>query len=250
MSCRKSFFIGFLVLALTASLLPAQGKGECFVIKGDNTRIKGQKLTSDDQGNLTLDVDGKIQQNFKRGQYKYGCIPKPQAVAELEKLFEAKKYAEVTAKAPAEFAKYKYLGWSYTIAALEAEAWLAQGNVEKANKAYMEGARIAGENRDRLEETSMRIFIARKEYDKVENLLKKKMLNADNQQAARAFNLRGDIALAKGDKKQAVLEYLKTLMLFEGKKVANERAEAKEKATKLLRELKDPRVDKISGYEM
>jgi len=250
MSGCKSFIIGCLALVLTATLLPAQGKGDCFVIRGDNTKVKGQKLTSDEQGNLTLDVDGKIQQKFARGQYKYGCIPKPQAVAELEKLFEAKKFADVTAKAPALFAKFKYLGWSYTIAALEAESWLAQGNVEKANKAYADGARIAGENRDRLEETSMRIFIARKEYDKVENLLKKKMLNADNQQAARAFNLRGDIALAKGDKKQAVLEYLKTLMLFEGKKVAAERSEAKEKATKLLRELKDPRVDKISGYDI
>ena len=75
------------------------------------------------------------------------------------------------------------------------------------------------------------------------------MMSKDDNIAAKAFNMRGEALLAQGQKKQAVLEYLKTLLLFDKKKVQAERAYAKKQAVAIMKELKDPRVGKIEAME-
>jgi len=68
--------------------------------------------------------------------------------------------------------------------------------------------------------------------------------------AAFAFNLRGQIREAQGQKKEAVLEYLKTVLLFEGKgKIRRDREMARLKAIALMKELNDPRAAKIEALK-
>ena len=247
----KSFAICLLGLGIfvSPSLLHAQSRQDCYVIRADGARLKGKSLTADARGNLLLNVDDKLKMPFAVGAYRYGFVPKPKEVADLEKLFEEKNYDGVIKSASAVFDKYKYLGWSYVIAALEAESYLAQGKINDARKVIAAASRIGGEYREKLNGAIVKLYIADKDFSKADAILKRQLKDADDATAAQAFCLLGEMAEAQDDKKQAVLEYLKVLMLFDGKNVGEARATAKSRALKLMREMKDPRVDKIAAYE-
>lgn len=247
----RSFAAGLISLTFFSvpMLLRAQSRLDCYVIRADGSKMKGRELTADAKGNLLLIVDDKLKMPFQTGSYKYGFIPKPKEVAALEKLAEEKNYAEISKTAAAVFEKYKYLGWCNVIAALEAEACLAQDKINDARKIISAASRLAGEYRDRLNGVIVKLYIADKDYSKAEAILKKQLQNADDLTAAQAFCLLGELAEARDDKKQAVLEYLKVLMLFDSKNAGDYRATAKTRALKLMREMKDPRIDKIAAYE-
>lgn len=248
----KRYMLSLLFLAVIGApgLALAQGKRDCYVITADNRKISGQALTADAKGNLVLNVDGKLKMPFRVGQYKMGFVSKPKEVAALEQLFADKKYDQVISQADAVFEKYKFLGWSNVIASLHADALLAGNKISEAKRVLVAANRLAGEQRELLEASMVKIYIADKDFDKADSVLKRQMVSADEVKAAQAFCLFGEMAEAKGDKKQAVLEYLKVLMLFENnKKVDDIRSLAKSRATKLMRELNDPRVDKIAAYQ-
>ncbi len=240
----------FLAAICAPAWLQAQGKQDCYVITSDGRKISGRALIADKQGNLNLDVDGKMKMPFRVGQYKMGFVSKPKEVAALEQLFAEKKYDQVISQAEGVFEKYKFLGWCNVIASLHADSLLIDNKVAEAKRVLVAANRLAGEQRELLEGSMVKIYIADKDYDKAESVLKRQMSSADEVKAAQAFCLYGEMAEAKGDKKQAVLEYLKVLMLFENnKKVEDSRNLAKTRATKLMRELNDPRVDKIAAYQ-
>jgi tetratricopeptide (TPR) repeat protein len=247
----KSFAVCLLGLGLFSipSQLRAQARQDCYVIRADGTKLKGRVLTADNKGNLMLSVDDKLEMPFGVGSYRYGFIPKPAEVAALEKLFDEKNHAEVIKSAPAVFDKYKYLGWCYVIAALEAESHLAQGKINDARRVISSASRLGGEHRDKLNGAIVKLYIADKDFAKADAILKRQLRDADDSTAAQAFCLLGEMAEAQDDKKQAVLEYLKVLMLFDGKKAGEARTIAKSRALRLMREMKDPRVDKIAAYE-
>lgn len=239
------------VLLIASSRLGAQAKPACYVVDNSGTRIPGVSITAEENGDLVLqpDASGKIKRPFKAGSYRYAFVPKPAEVGELEKLVEAKNHADIIKAAPAAFRKYRSLGWSYAITAIHVEALLAEDKVNEAKRVFQEGARFPGEFREKMENAEIRILVASKDYDRAEDRLKKQMLNADEAVAAQAFCLRGLVAEARGDKKQAILEYMKPLMLFDAKKGGEYRSEAKKHAVRLMKELNDPRVGKIESYE-
>ncbi len=247
----KSFAFCLLGLGIFSSpiILHAQSRQDCYVIRADGSRLRGRALSADAKGNLTLEVDDKLKMPFGPGSYRYGFVPKPQEVAALEKLFAEKNYDEVIKNAPAVFDKYKYLGWCYVIAALQAESYLAQDKTNDARRVISAASRLGGEYRERLSASIVKLYIADKDFARADALLKRQLRDADDSSAAQAFCLLGEMAEAQDDKKQAVLEYLKVLMLFEEKKVGETRAIAKSRALRLMREMKDPRIDKIAAYE-
>jgi len=250
---RKIKSLAFCLLGLgifsSPIILQAQSRQDCYVIRADGTRLKGRALSADAKGNLTLEVDDKLRMPFGPGSYRYGFVPKPQEVAVLEKLFAEKNYDAVIKSAPAVFDKYKYLGWCYVIAALQAESYLAQNKTNDARRVISAASRLGGEYRERLSASIVKLYIADKDFARADALLKRQLRDADDSSAAQAFCLLGEMAEAQDDKKQAVLEYLKVLMLFEEKKVGETRAIAKSRALRLMREMKDPRIDKIAAYE-
>ncbi|MBR6076163.1 MAG: hypothetical protein IKP87_12740, partial [Victivallales bacterium] len=187
---------------------------------------------------------------FKAGAYKIAVIPKPKEIADLEKLANDEKYEELITAAPAVFDAYKYLGWADAVAALQCEAYLATGKPEKANETYQLALKFPRENNLRLQRVQLLDLVGRKQYDAAEAEAKKLILSKDDALAAFAFNLRGQIREAQGQKKEAVLEYLKTVLLFEGKgKIRRDREMARQKAVALMKELNDPRAAKIEALK-
>ena len=224
---------------------------KCYVVKADGSQQKAIDIkVKNANGDLNVLVkQGQQPILFSRNMYRYAVVPKPQQVDQLGSALLANKYDDVLAAAKQLYEAYKFLGWGDYIACCQAQAYLGKNNLDEANKALALAKRTPGPNKDDLIATEIKCLIKAGKYDKTEELLKNLMMSKDDTTAAIAFNMRGESYLAQGQKKQAVLEYLKTLLLFDKKKAPAERAYAKKQAVAIMKELKDPRVSKIEAME-
>lgn len=246
---KKNILIAILMGMASVGMLQAQQQN-CYLIKPDGSRQRAVAIqVANPQGDLMVNVDGRGAVNLRRGSYRYAMIPKPQEVQQLEQLFEAEKFQELTQQAAAVFEAYKFLGWGDVIGGLEAEAYLALQKGEDARRVLARSVPFVAERPDALMRANLLIMLENKEYEKIDAELGKLVLSKEDAHAAFAFNMRGQICAIQGQKKQAVLEYLKTMLLFDGRKVRKERAEAKKQAVALMKELNDPRVSKIEALD-
>lgn len=246
---KKNLLIGILLGVIGAAAVHAQQQN-CYVVQADGSRQKAVAIqVASPQGDLNVNVDGRGAVNVKRGSYRYAMIPKPAEVQQLEQLFEEGKYQDVAKNATAVFEAYKFLGWGDVVGGLQAEAYLALKQNDAARKVLEKAAPFTAEGQDALMRANLLIMLDAKEFDKIEEILSKLVLSKEEAYAAFAFNMRGQIFALQGQKKQAVLEYLKTLLLFDGRKLRKERAEAKKQAVAIMKELNDPRVSKIEAIQ-
>ncbi|MBR4673598.1 MAG: tetratricopeptide repeat protein [Victivallales bacterium] len=224
---------------------------KCYIVKADGSQQKAIDIkVKNANGDLNVLVkQGQQPILFSKNMYRYAVVPKPQQVEQLGNALLANKYDDVLAAAKQLFEAYKFLGWGDYIACCQAQAYLGKNNLDEANKALALAKRTPGPNKDDLIATEIKCLIKAGKYDKTDELLKNLMMSKDDTTAAIAFNMRGEAYLAQGQKKQAVLEYLKTLLLFDKKKAQAERAYAKKQAVAIMKELKDPRVSKIEAME-
>ncbi len=224
---------------------------KCYVVKADGSQQKAIDIkVKNANGDLNVLVkQGQQPILFSKNMYRYAVVPKPPQVEQLGAALLADRYDDVINASKSLYEAYKFLGWGDYIASCQAQAYLGKNNLDEANKALALAKRTPGPNRDDLIETEIKCLIKAQKYDKTEELLKNLMMSKDDNIAAKAFNMRGEALLAQGQKKQAVLEYLKTLLLFDKKKVQAERAYAKKQAVAIMKELKDPRVGKIEAME-
>ena len=243
---KKILLIAMMVFAAASAF--AQ---KCYIVKADGSQQKAIDIkVKNANGDLNVLVkQGQQPILFSKNMYRYAVVPKPQQVEQLGNALLANKYDEVLAASKQVFEAYKFLGWGDYVACCQAQAYLGKNDLEEANKALALAKRTPGPNKDDLIATEIKCLIKAGKYDKTEELLKNLMMSKDDNTAAVAFNMRGEAYLAQGQKKQAVLEYLKTLLLFDKKKCAAERAYAKKQAVGIMKELKDPRVSKIEAMD-
>jgi predicted negative regulator of RcsB-dependent stress response len=219
-----------------------------FVIDNNNGKISGDALVATDAGDLQLQIGGATR-IFKRGSYKAAFVPKPNEVELLEKALDLGKHDVIQAKAGDIFDKYKYLGWGGHVAYIEAIAQLADDKAPQALRTIQQGERYAGMHGDELKMGKAKVLMALDKTAEAEALLAQLKKAEGPDVAAFAFNMSGQILAKQGKKKEAVLQYMKTLLVFEPGTVNVERQEAKKQAVALLREMGDPRFKQIQQME-
>lgn len=235
-----------LLLVFVMGAVSASAKGKCAVKPLSGATVYGEELVADDDGNLTLTIRKGVSRTFKRGQYRAAAIPKPKYVSLLEQKGKEKEYDDVIKAAPTLFAKYKYLGWGGRIAAIHSQALLAQKKVDDAYAVIAKAWKFrTKEDEDELMRGRITCLVEKGQYDEAAPVLDKMMAKMSRSDAAYAFNLRGRILAEQGKTKEAVLEYLKTLLFIPPDSNTVERNEARKQAVALLRKLKDVRADDI-----
>ncbi len=232
------------VLAMTTSAIFAQKNNYLVDRSGNQKKVASIRLMND-KGDLYVRMQaGGEEEMIPRVSIAYAVVAKPDVIDQLAKLLEEKKYEQIIEAAPKVYQQYKFLGWGDFAAAVQSEAHLAQGNVDAAKAAVAEARKAPGGNIESVYHANILIQLHEKQFDQVEATLKQLMAK-DDKYAVFVFNTRGDLRYAQGMKREAVLEYLKPLLLFEGKKYSKERDYARSRAVAIMNELKDPRASKV-----
>ncbi|MCF7853587.1 MAG: CDC27 family protein [Candidatus Pacebacteria bacterium] len=227
---------------------------DSFVVTNDGRRIEADSIRADNQGTLELRIGGATQ-SMRRGNYRKVFTPKPKPVELLEKAVAQGRYDIVRDKAPEVFDSYKYLGWGGHVATLHGQAYLENDNPERALQLFNQGdeyAKIqvnADEQMAYLNKGKAEALLDLNRTEQALNILGNLKTADSDELAAFSFNASGRLLAEQGKKKEAVLEYLKTVLLFEPDTVPRERKEAKEQVVKLLKEMGDPRYEKFQTME-
>ncbi len=241
------------VAALVSSAFVA--RGQALLIRNDGTRIQGEQITANRQGDLQVTIGGGAQTTYRRGTYRKVYTPEPTAVKNLQRAYELERYELVLERGPEIYDQYKYLGWGGKIGHLLGRAHLEQGNAQKALQLLEDAAKFAelqmNEDEQMAELNTGRVA-ALLELDRVDEAQKilTQLKGAEGDDvAAFAFTASARLFKKQGKNREAVLEYMKAVLLFEPGQVPEERKRAKEELVALLQEMNDPRYQSIKDMK-
>ena len=234
----------FLLVSVYAVLgLAAASAQECYVVDKAGAKVVGDELTATTSGDLTLKL-GAASRQYKAGTYRYAHIPRPKEVDALEKALQQKAYDNVIEKAPALFQRFKFVGWGGYVSYLECQAHLAKKDAEKALRAISMGEEFAGEYADRVLKGKISALVELNKTADAEPLLKRLKTSEADDIAAFAFVTSGRLLAKQGRAKDAILQYMKVVLLFRDGVADIEKQEAKRQVAALLKEIGDQRYKK------
>lgn len=226
-----AFFAGFGLIAADKPFIQTKSK-----------KIIADTISADAKGTLSYKASG-FGQKIKPGAYLYARVPKPTAVSKAYKKIKSKKYGDAVKAFDKAYNKYRYIGWDvyciyYSAYALNKLGKKAEA-IAKINKLtalpkdraklskYMDAQKLLAE-----------LYIATSQFEKAQGALKVLGTARSPSIAAFANNKQGDILAKKGKNKDALLMYLRTVLLF-NKSNKKERPEALKKTIKILKSDRD-----------
>ena len=230
------------VAALLGCSLAAQAQ-RFFVVYPNGKRRACEDIKADAAGNLSM-KDGASTLNLKRGQYRYVISPKPENVENLERAYSTGNHKAVLANAGKLFDTYKFLGWGGQIVSIEAMSKLATGDAAGALKSVQMASspELVGPHVDAVNKAKISALIALDRGGEAVPALQKLKASKDENLAAFAFLADGQILEKEGRQQEAVLAYLKTVLLFKDGVVDDEKRQARKRLAAILDELGDPRA--------
>lgn len=241
-SMRKHINLIAAVLALLVT--PWVYAQKPFVMNAQGNKITGDKLTCDADGNLTLTLPGGGgSSTFKVGNYRSAWLPQPVEVKKLEDASAKGKADEVLAAAPATFKAYRFLGWGGRVSYFEGMAQYDKKAFALALQLFDRGLATKDDNaQDDLNKGKALALMALKKGDEAAKVLDKLALAENDATAAFAFNARGRLYQEENKPRDAVLQYLRTLLLFKPGAVTKERDEARRAVVTILKATGDARA--------
>mgnify|MGYP000444503587 CR=1 FL=1 len=224
--------------------LPSFAQQKPYVVTSQGEKVRGSEIEADAAGNIRLQTDqGEV--TYQSGQYKRAFQPKPEQVGKVVNFFKSEEYDKVIKYAPQVMEKYKYLGWGDMLAYLQGMALVKKGKPKDALQVIRRGEDFVQRYGDRLMKAKALALQKQGDTSEALKILNRLIEEGDSETAAFAFNTKGRIKAQNGEQKEAVLEYLKTVMLFKPSEVGQTREQAKQRAVQLLEEMGDPRAAKI-----
>ncbi len=242
---KKSIFLAAL---LGAGALALQAAEPC-IIKGlDDKDIQADSISATASGDLEY-ANGKIKSKIVKGKYKFAWIPKPKEISDADADFKAGKFSEAASKYKKAYDSFKFLGWDVYCGVKEAESLYKADKKDEAlsRLAEFKDFKILNpkQDHDLMEafKLTATIQIDSGNVAAAEPALDEMVKSKDDDIASFAFTRKGDMLLKQGSKKDAVLMYLQTVLLFPKSGI---RPEALLKTANVLADLKDPRSVKFA----
>jgi tetratricopeptide (TPR) repeat protein len=228
---------------LTVSVVAAQAQ---YVILNDGTRMEGTSIRVRSNGDVTLSRPGG-DVTYTRGQYREAWGPRPAEMDQARQLLEARQFDQAIPLLEDVLTNSRNLGWDQEALMMIGRAQAGKGDYSAAISSF---ERLFRENPSRREHPATRwayfnSLLGAEQYERLEPLLDDLIAKGDRAEAARAQIMRGDIKKQRGLTEEALLDYLRTVILFDA--VRDVQPEALFKAGEALDEMRDPRAN--SMYE-
>jgi TolA-binding protein len=215
-----------------------------YVTRLDGTRQDGIDIRITPDGNVVLTTAPGQQATFAPGQYQVAVADRPPEYDKAVQLYSGRKYDEAIALLGPVTTRLRGLFWDAYAGALIIQAQIAKGDaagaVGTADRLVAANPALAAN--PVAQDALWQALIAAKLYDRLEGLLAKEMEGDSRLNAARAQLARGDLRQGQNRLEEAVMDYLRTALLFNDVKDESEiQAEALFKAAGVLQRNKDAR---------
>ena len=238
----KTALKAILVIAFIAGFGLVARAEKPFIVTKSNKKVIADKVAADSRGVLTYTASG-FSRKMKPGEYKYARVSKPKAVSNAFKKLKSKKYADAAKAFGKAYKSYRYLGWNVYCIYYGAAALNKNGNKSAAiarinliKKPPVDRVKIA--NYLKAKKLLAELYIDSNKFDEAEEVLKELGTAQSASIAAFANVKQGDILLKKDKRKDALLMYLRTVLLF-NKSNKKERPEALKKTIEILKKDKN-----------
>jgi tetratricopeptide (TPR) repeat protein len=230
-----------LLLMPAASMAQSKTKGP-YVVPNSGATIYGTTLTSDTTGNLRLALKAGASRNFRRGTYKTAWTPEPKEVKAAKAIIRTGNMAGALKELESAYRKYRYVGWAGDIGLYRAKILLKMNKNADAEQACRDALGMPNSDLQiaKLKQGLIKAMLAQNKTDAAKKELVK-MRTTDPKVAAFVFNARGQMLEKEGKPKEAILQYLKTVLLFD-KSVGSVRQDAYRQVVSILETLKDSRA--------
>ena len=227
---------GGLLLACAAGSF-AQGP---YVILANDARIDGTDIRARSDGTIILTTP-QGQREFTRGQYKRAVAARPAEIDRARQLAQQKNYDDALKQLETVIQNFRFLDWDNQARLLSAQIQSTKGDHAAAVTSYERLFQAAPDQR--RESAVLWGYLAAladaKLTDKLNPQLDELITKGSRNDAARAQVLRGDVKMAQGQVEGAVMDYLRSALLFESARAVL--PEALFKAAEGLERLRDPR---------
>ena len=239
----------WLVPALLTMTLSASA---AYVIRADGRRVEGTDIRIKPDGEVVL-TTAQGQYNFPLGQYRQAAADKPAEYDKAAQLFNGQKYDEAIPLLDGIASRLRGLSWDGPAGALLMQCQVAKGDGAAAVAAYnrlVAGNAKLAEDAD-VQDAYRHALITAKQFNRLAPMLDAAIAGAVRRDAARAQLLRGDMHMAQNSLEEAVMDYLRTALLFNDVKDDGElQAEALWKAGETLQKMKDERSAQFCFQEL
>lgn len=232
-------FAGAALIWAAAGGIPANAQNP-FVILPNGSRVEGTDIRARADGTIILTTpQGQV--TYQRGQYVRAEAARPADFDRARQLAQQRNFDEALRLLDQIATNFRFLHWDNQARLLSAQILATRG--DHAGAVAMYERLFQGAPDMRRESTVLWGYLSAlseaKQYDKLTPQLDELISKGSRSDAARALVLRGDVKMAQGQVEPAVMDYLRSALLFE-----NERAvlpEALFKAAEGLERLRDPR---------
>lgn len=232
------------VFLLCLPLLLAWPVEAAHVILTDGRRMEGSAIRARANGDVILTTPrGDL--TFTRGQYTEAWAPRPREIEQARQQLQAGNHEQVISTLEGVVSQFRNLGWDNEALILIGRA---QTNLGQYSSAMSSFQRLFQNAPNRREDSNVRWAFYRSmlgsgELDRLERNLNELISDGERVDAARAQVMRGDIKMQRGLAEAAVLDYLRTVVLFSAQREVQ--AEALYKAGVALESMRDDRANQM-----
>ncbi|MCZ7592525.1 MAG: hypothetical protein M5U15_10435 [Kiritimatiellae bacterium] len=211
-----------------------------YVILPNGTRVDGTEIRARSDGTITL-MTPQGQVTYQRGQYQRAEAARPADFDRALRFAQARQYDEALTLLKKVIQEYRFLNWDNQARALAAQVELSKGDAAESVKSYEQLFQSAPDSRRDSAAMwgYMNALLGAKQFDKLDTQLGELIEKGTRTDAARAQVMRGDAKMAQGQVEPAVMDYLRSALLFDSEKTVL--PEALFKAAEGLEKLRDPR---------
>jgi tetratricopeptide (TPR) repeat protein len=237
----KSCYMTRLAISAVAFCFITSGTSwSAVVVLSNGNRVEGTDIRASRTGDIILTTPAG-QRTFTKGQYTQAIADKPAAFDQARALAGQGKPDEAIALLEKITSDYRYLDWDNKALSAIAQIQTSHNKHKEAVDTYDRLFRQAPElKQDAAAQWAYRTaLLSAGLFEKLQPSLEEAIAKGSRADAAKAQIMRGDIRMSQSQVEMAVMDYLRSAILFESE--ASTQPEALFKAGQGLEKLRDPR---------
>ncbi len=213
-----------------------------FVINSAGNQVNGSAIQSAPDGTILLTTLNGQTLTFRKGTYRQAFADKPKEMFQVEALVKQKNLIAVVEILRRVKEEYQFLGWDQRASLMLARVYLPLKQFEDAAREYEElfAAQSKFKTVPKERANYMQALLGSGRIAEVAKMIDEDIASGSREAAARAQVVRGDMKLKSGQVEEALLDYLRTAILFKAQTAVL--PEATYKTAIALKNLNDPRA--------